>query len=134
MITFDAPDREVCTASRERTNTPLQALTQMNDTGFFEAARKLAERVIREGGKTPEERIRYGFRLTTGRLPSATESASLLELLARQNSRYSDSELAKQLISHGEAPRDERIEPRELAAWTIIATTLLNLDETVTKG
>jgi hypothetical protein len=134
MITLDAPDREVCTASRERTNTPLQALTQMNDPGFFEAARKLAERVIREGGTTPEQRVRYGFRLTTGRVPTATESASLLELLSKQNTRYSDRELAEKLISHGEAPRDEKIDTRELAAWTIVATTLLNLDETVTKG
>jgi hypothetical protein len=134
MVTFDAPDREVCTASRERTNTPLQALTQMNDIGFFEAARKLAERVIREGGTSAEERVRYGFRLTTGRLPSSTESAALLELFSKQNSRYSDGELANQLLSHGEAPRDERIDTHELAAWTIIATTLLNLDETVTKG
>ncbi len=134
MITFDAPDREVCTASRERTNTPLQALTQMNDTGFFEAARTLAERLIREGGQTPEERVRYGFRLTTGRAPNAKESAALLELLSKQKTRYADGKLAVQLVSQGEAPRDERIDVHELAAWTIISTTLLNLDETVTKG
>ena len=134
MITFDAPDREVCTASRERTNTPLQALTQMNEVGFFEASRKLAERVIRHGGASAEERVRYGFRLTTGRQPSATESATLLELLSKQHTRYADRELASQLILYGESPRDEEIPVAEHAAWSQVAALVMNLSETVTRN
>jgi hypothetical protein len=133
MITFDAPDRETCTASRERTNTPLQALTTMNDIGFIEAARKLAERIVREGGATPAARIRHAFRLVLAREPSVSETRALAELLARQTTRYADAELARKLLSHGEAPRDEKLNLHEVAAWTILATTLLNLDETVNK-
>jgi hypothetical protein len=133
MITFDAPDRETCTASRERTNTPLQALTTMNDIGFIEAARKLAERIVREGGTTAEARLGYGFRLVLARPPTAREKQELLDLLTKQTTRYADTALAHKLLSHGEAARDEKLNLHEVAAWTILATTLLNLDETVNK-
>ncbi|MEO8353768.1 MAG: DUF1553 domain-containing protein, partial [Chthoniobacteraceae bacterium] len=135
MLTFDAPDREVCTASRARTNTPLQALVLMNDPTYVESARKLAERMMREGGATPAERIAFAFRLATARAPSQAEAAMLADLFAKSKTRYGQRpEAAVKLLGEGEAPRDERLDAPELAAWTIVASTILNLDETVTKG
>ncbi|HEV7866047.1 MAG TPA: PSD1 and planctomycete cytochrome C domain-containing protein [Chthoniobacteraceae bacterium] len=135
LQTFDAPDRETCVVSRERTNTPLQALVLLNDPTYVEAARLLAERMITEGGATPVERVRFAFRLTTARLPSEAEVSALLDLFEKQRSRYAPqpAEAAK-LLSQGEHPRNAALDPAELAAWTLVASTLLNLDETVTKG
>ena len=135
MLTFDAPDREVCTVNRERTNTPLQALVTLNDPQFVEAARKLAERMIREGGATPAERAKFAFRLATARAPSDRELAMLLDLFAKAKAHYAPQrDEAIKLLSHGEAKRDESLDATELAAWTMVASTILNLDETITKG
>jgi Protein of unknown function (DUF1553)/Protein of unknown function (DUF1549)/Planctomycete cytochrome C len=135
MLTFDAPDREVCTASRERTNTPLQALVMLNDPQFVEASRMLAERMIREGGTTPAERAKFAFRLGTARAPGERELAMLLGLFEKAKIRYAaQPDEAIKLLSAGEAKRDESLEVAELAAWTMVASTILNLDETITKG
>src|SRR5205807_231293 len=87
MSTFDAPSREACTARRERTNTPLQALMMMNETQYVEAARGLAERAMKTAGPSPEDRLAWMFRTATCRRPDATESAELLavyrDLLAK---------------------------------------------------
>jgi len=132
--TFDAPDREKCTARRTLTNTPLQALVLMNDPTYVEAARALATRAILESGKDAGSRLARAFRLATARLPSARETAVLRELLARQQGRYgSDSKAALELIRIGDSQPDPRLDARELAAWTIVASAILNLDETVTK-
>jgi hypothetical protein len=135
MLTFDAPDREVCTANRERTNTPLQALVTLNDPQFVEASRKFAERMIREGGATPAERAKFAFRLATARTPGERELAMLLGLFEKAKIRYAAQPgEAIKLLSAGEATRDESLDVPELAAWTMVASTLLNLDETITKG
>jgi hypothetical protein len=134
LATFDAPDREKCTARRTLTNTPLQALVLMNDPTYVEAARALATRAITEGGKVATSRLAYSFRLATARVPSARESSVLRELLSRQLDRYrQDSKAALDLIRVGDSEPDPRIDARELAAWTIVASAILNLDETITK-
>ena len=135
MSTFDAPSREACTVRRARTNTPLQALVLMNDIQFVEAARHLGERLMVTGGDTPEERITYGFRLATARDPSQDESAVLMKLYQDQLQTYQkDAEAAIKLLSVGDSPRNTELDPAEHAAWTMIGSVLLNLDETVTKG
>jgi hypothetical protein len=137
LSTFDAPDRETCTVRRGRTNTPLQALVLMNDPTYVEASRKLAERMMREpaAGATPEERIAYAFRLATARTPTPEESAVLKRILDKQLAVYqSNNKAAAELLAVGESPRDEKLPLPELAAWTTVASTILNLDETVSKG
>jgi Protein of unknown function (DUF1553)/Protein of unknown function (DUF1549)/Planctomycete cytochrome C len=135
LITLDAPDRETCTVRRSRTNTPLQALVLMNDPTYVEAARKLAERALAQGGPTADERIAFIFRLVTARKPNADEVSVLRRVLDRQLARYrSDPAAAGKLLGVGESPRDARYDVAETAAWTIVATTILNLDEAVTRG
>jgi mono/diheme cytochrome c family protein len=135
MNTFDAPSRESCIVRRERTNTPLQALLLMNEPQFIEAARTLAERAMNEVGPTPEARLTFMFRLTTARRPDAKEMKELLaaykDHLATYT-RYVDK--AKQLISVGELKPEAKLNPSVLAAWTMIANLLLNLDEVINKG
>jgi hypothetical protein len=135
MSTFDAPDRETCTVRRLRTNTPLQALVLMNDPTYLEAARKLAERMLREGGSSPQERIALAFRLSTARPPSPRELAVLEQIFQQQLKAYQqNSEAAAKLLSIGESPRSEEFDATELAAWSMVASVIMNLDETVTKG
>jgi hypothetical protein len=135
MQIFDAPSREYCTVGRIRTNTPSAALVLMNDVQFVEAARRLAERAIQEAGPTVDDRIRYAFRLTTGRLPTDREREVLHGMYVEYGTAYREHpDLAAKLVGVGESPRDERIEIAELAAWTMIAHTLLNLDETINQG
>jgi hypothetical protein len=134
LATFDAPSRETCTVRRARTNTPLQALVLMNDKQFVEAARKLAERMIAEGGPTFAERATLGFRLTTARTPTAAESAVLQRVFDSQLKLFqSNKEAAAQLLAYGDAARNQQLDVNELAAYTMVANVLLNLDETVTK-
>lgn len=135
MIVFDAPDREVCVVRRATTNTPLQALTLLNDPIFVEAARKLAERAIREGGATAEARLKFAFRLATGRTPDAGETRILRAKLDEMLATYrKDAKAASDLIAVGASPRDPAIAADELAAYTAVANIILNLDEAITKG
>ena len=135
MTVFDAPDREFCIVRRSSTNTPLQALTLLNDPIFVEAARKLAERAILEGGATPEARLSYAFRLAIGHAPEARDLAVLVKTLERMRSNYqADEKVAIQLLSVGAAPRNASIPVSELAAYTAITSMILNLDEAITKG
>ena len=134
MITFDAPDREKCTARRALTNTPLQALVVMNDPTFVEAARVLAQRVLSEAGGDPAARIRHAFRLATARQPAPAELQALRDLVQKQLALYRrNPKSAKELLSVGESPWDHQRDPAELAAWTTVASAILNLDETITK-
>jgi hypothetical protein len=134
LVTFDAPDRETCTVRRSRTNTPLQALVLMNDPTYVEASRKLAERMMKQA-EEPDERITLAFRLATARRPTAKEIGVLRRVFNRQLDVYrKDRKAALKLLGVGEAPRDERLPPAELAAWTVVVSVILNLDETVTKG
>ena len=135
MAIMDAPSREVCTIRRERTNTPLQALMLMNDPQFLEAARALAERILKEGGPTIQEQLAFGFELATARLPDEREISILQSTLENHLSQFqSDPESAQQLIKIGESMANESIETTKLAAWTMIANLILNLDEVLTKG
>jgi Protein of unknown function (DUF1553) len=135
MSNFDAPNRESSCSRRERSNTPLQALQLMNDVQHFEAARKLAERLIVEGGKTAAERIRFGYRVVLAREPEAAEVAIVENALGQYLTRYQkDADAAKKAVRVGEAPVRSGIAETELAAYTMIANLLLNLDETVMRN
>lgn len=135
LMTFDTPDRETCTVRRSRTNTPLQALVLLNDPTYVEASRKLAERIMGEEGKTTEERIAFAFRLATARRPSVKETAVLTRLFDTQLAAYRQSApAAEKLLAVGESKRNSSLDVTELAAWTMVASAILNLDETVTKG
>jgi mono/diheme cytochrome c family protein len=135
MTTFDAPSREACLVRRERTNTPLQALLMMNEPQFVEASRALAQRTLREAGGTSDERLSYMFRLATSRRPDAKDVAELNGALQDFLAHYTkDAAAARELIGIGETRPDSKFAPGELAAWTMIANVILNLDEVVTKG
>jgi len=134
LTTFDAPAREDCTVRRARTNTPLQALVLMNDVQFVEAARKMAERLMKEGGETTADRVLYGFRLVAARAPKEDELAVLIRQYDRHYERFSQApQAALQLLAVGESPRDESLDPAQVAAWTLVCNVLLNLDESITK-
>jgi hypothetical protein len=134
MATFDAPDREKCTARRTRTNTPLQALELLNDPTYVEAARSLAQRMILEGGRDPAARINYGFRLATARKPEPKERQIFRDIAERELSVYrKDKTSAEKLLAVGESKPDTRLDQAELAAWTTVASMMLNMDETITR-
>jgi hypothetical protein len=134
MLAFDAAPRETCIVRETRTNTPLQALGLMNDVTYVEAARKLAERMIQEGGQAPGERVAYGFRLATAREPSSGEQEILLRGFRRYLDRYQTRPAdAEKLLSMGDSARDEALPPAELAAYAATASMILNLDEVITK-
>jgi hypothetical protein len=133
MTTLDAPSREQCRARRERTDTPLQALLTMNDTQYFEAARHLGYRMMHEGGATDAERLHYGFRLVIARSPSAEETEILIRSLSQQRARYgTNPDAASKVISVGESPVPTDVPAPELAAYSMVANLLLNLDEALT--
>jgi len=125
----------VCTAQRPRTTTPLQALVLMNDPAFLEAARGLAQRVIKEGGSDLPKRLAFAFRLTLAREPKKAELQILERIYQQQLENFrKDKKAATDLISIGESPKPADLDPSELAAWTAIGNILLNLDETITKS
>ncbi|MBV8807546.1 MAG: DUF1553 domain-containing protein, partial [Acidobacteriaceae bacterium] len=135
LNTFDAPDREKCTARRTLTNTPLQALVLLNDPTYVEAARVLAQRDLKEGGSDENARVRYVFRLATDRDPTAQELGILDKLYEKEAAHYSaDNKAAEKLLAVGESKPDASIRPSDLAAWTLVASTILNMDETITKN
>jgi hypothetical protein len=134
LTLFDAPDREKCTARRTVTNTPLQALALLNDPTYVEASRALAERTLRNGGKSDRERINFAFKLATARRPDPRERAVLLNSLREFRSTYRQDQVsASKLLTVGETKADSSLARRELAAWTTLASMILNLDETMTK-
>ncbi len=134
MTTFDAPSREKTCVRRERTNTPLQALVTMNDPQFIEAARHLGARMFQQSNDV-DNRLDYGFRLVTARHPSKTEKTILKETLQKHLAKYqSDADAAQKLISVGDKPPTKEIPAPELAAYTMIGSLLLNLDETLNKN
>jgi hypothetical protein len=133
LTIFDAPDREKCTARRGVTNTPLQALTLLNDPTYVEAARALAQRALRAGGRSDRERIDFAFKLATARKPDPQERDVLLGALSEFRSTYrQDKAQVKKLLSVGESKPDSTLDPSEVAAWTTLAGMILNLDETIT--
>jgi rhamnose utilization protein RhaD (predicted bifunctional aldolase and dehydrogenase) len=134
MVNFDSPNRETCTVRETRTNTPLQALNLMNDETFLEASRKLAERAMTQGGPTPQERIRYLYRLVLVRDPKPGEEKVVAATLDKFEERYSaDPKAANEYLSYGDSPQDSNLKTSELAAYATVASLILNLNETVTK-
>jgi len=130
MAAFDAPDRASCIVKRPRTNTPLQALTLLNDPVYVEAALALAKRIHDDGGKTTEERIRFGFRLCLSREPVSREVELLTKIHDQSLTRYqANPATARTLVQNAKG-----LDPVQWAAWFQVATVLLNLDEAITKG
>ncbi|MFO1022298.1 MAG: PSD1 and planctomycete cytochrome C domain-containing protein [Planctomycetales bacterium] len=135
LVTFDAPDRETCTVRRSRTNTPLQALILMNDPTYVEAARKFAERILHSPATETAKRIEFAYRCALSRPPSEKERATLEMLVAKQRQKFQAHPAeAEKLLAIGESPRDAKLATDELAAWTTVASVLLNLDETITRN
>ncbi len=134
MMTLDAPSRETCVVRRPRTNTPLQALALMNDVTFVQCARALALRMMTDGGQTPAARIDHGLRLVTGRRPTLLELEILLEGYHWHVAKYGkDIEAATHLVHSGDWVIDKRWDTSQLAAYTVVASLILNLDETITR-
>ena len=135
MMVFDAPNRETCTVQRDRSNTPLQALTLMNDPQFVEAARALAQRMLEQGGDSTAERISFAFELATARRASEREIEILTNIYEKQIQRYAaeDSGFEK-LLEVGDSSYNHELDKRILAAWSVVASTILNMDETITRS
>jgi len=135
MSNFDAPNRETACTRRERSNTPLQALQLMNDIQHIEAARGLATRLLQEKNLDAEGRIRLGFRMMVSRQPTTVEIAALKDFLEKAQARYTkDPAAAGKLIRVGETPPVAGIAEPELAAHTLLANLLFNLDETINRN
>jgi hypothetical protein len=134
LTTFDAPERTYCNVRRLRTNTPLQALVTLNDPVFVEAAQSLARRIVTQGGSSLEARVGYSFRLCLTRPPSERETRRLMELFEKAQQQYSaDPAKATAMATKPLGPAPKEMNVVELAAWTVVANVLLNLDETLAK-
>jgi hypothetical protein len=131
---FDSAARQTCVVKPARTNTPLHALTTLNDVTYVEAARALAQRVLMTAGPAPGARVELAFRLVLARRPSAEEKRVLLASVARARREFAaDPAAAKKLLGVGESKRDERLDPVEHAAYAALCTAILNLDEALMK-
>jgi hypothetical protein len=134
MAAFDAPSREVCTLRRIPTSTPLQAFVTLNDPVYVECAQALARRIAKEGGSQPEDRAAYALRLCLGRPPKPQQVTRVLELYNEQLKRYSaDTTEAKKMATEGAGPLPDGMKEDDLAAWTVCANVLLNLDGVLTN-
>ncbi len=138
LSSFDAPNADFSCVRRIRTNTPLSALTSLNEPIFVESAQSLALRILREGGETTESRTRYGYLLTTGRPAKPNEIKEIAHLIDSQNQRLSEGWLNTQDIAfidpdnRPELP--DGVTPRDVASWAIASRVLINLDETLNKN
>ncbi len=134
MATFDAANREACVVRENRTNTPLQALNLMNDVTFLEAARFVAQRMLTEGGPTSDARLAHGFRLILARAPQPAELNVLRNSLSYHLDYFASNQPASSAFAKmGDSAAPADLQPRELAAYTAVASMLFNLDEAVTK-
>ena len=133
MVLFDMPSREVCTVKRARTNTPLQALSLLNNVTYVEASRKFAERILKSGSNINEQ-IAWAFRRVTQRHPTEKEKTILVRGYERRLKTFRTSiDHATELLTQGEAPTSEDFDKAKLAAMTTVASVLLNLDEVINK-
>jgi hypothetical protein len=136
LAIFDAPNGDASCVRRPRSNTPLQALTTLNETVFIECARALAREVLEHGGETDPDRVAYAFRRVLGRTPTDGERKVLLGLLKTQSRRITEGRLdARELAAGAGAPPDSSpsVSTEQLAAYMVVSRVLLNLDETITK-
>lgn len=137
LTNFDAPNGDSSCVRRTRSNTPLQALTTLNETLFIEAARALGQRMVREGGTSDADRLQFGFRLCTSRTATASELATLEKLLTTERTRFAEGwvnpneVLGNMKLEAGKAPAG--VTPTQWASYTLVARVLLNLDETITR-
>ena len=132
MTAFDAPSREICTALRSTTTTPLQALVMLNDVQFVEAARAFAERIV-HSAEDDRGRIAWAFEECLSRPPEEEELALVEKTYRREQARYAkDPEAARKFLASGESPRDEQIPLADHAAWAQVAALLMNLSENIT--
>ena len=133
MATFDAPNREVCTIRRPRSNTPLQALVTLNDPVYVEAAQTLGKHMNESTGATAEK-VRLGFRLCLSRPPEEAELKRLLKFYQTAKAGYAKKpDQAKKLAGMDDSKKTQSADPIELAAWTALGNVLLNLDETLMR-
>jgi hypothetical protein len=133
-IFFDSAPRQTCIVKPTRTNTPLHALTTLNDVTYVEAARALAERTLTEAGASPEERVEFAFRRVLVRKPSDTEKKVLLRSVERVQREFAaDPAAVKKFLAIGESKRNEKLNPAEHAAYAAVCLAILNLDEALTK-
>lgn len=134
MMAFDAPSRQECTAERATSNTPMQALTLLNDPSYVEAARVFAARIIQEGGESVTDRINWAYQWTLSRMPQPKELEIMINLYEKHQTEYTANlDAASTLVATGEAPLTEGIEVDELAGWTSVARVILNLHETIMR-
>jgi hypothetical protein len=134
LMAFDAPNREECCAERARSNIPQQALVLLNDPVYVEAARAFAERILKEGGTSPADRITWAYRRAVSRKPAPQELRVLSELQAGHQEQYrADPKSAEQSLAAGQAPAPKDQDAAELASWMSVARAILNLHETITR-
>jgi hypothetical protein len=134
LLAFDAPSREECTAERPRSNTPQQALVLLNDPTYVEAARVFAERTIRQGGKTDDQRLAFAFREALSREPTSQEEQILTSLRKKHLNEYNDDKQATdQLLGIGDRAKPTDVDGVELAAWTSVARVIMNLPESIIR-
>ena len=135
MATFDAPSRETCSLRRIRTNTPLQAFVTMNDPAYVEASQALARRIMKEGGVTSQERAAFALKLCLVRPPNPAQTESLVNLYQSELAHFqSAAAAAKKLATDPLGPAPDGMSEAELAAWTVVANVVLNLDGVMMKG
>ena len=133
MMIFDTTTRDVCAASRQTTNTPLQPLVMLNDPQFVEAARKLGERILKEGGTSDQSRAKWAYREVTGKAPTSQQLPILLDLIAEQRETFaSKSSDAAALLKIGDSKPDPALDKTESATFASLAQALLNLDANIT--
>ena len=135
-MNFDAPNGDFSCVRRGRSNTPLQALTSLNETVFMECAQQLAMQVLTHGGKTDDDRITYAFRRVLSRHPTPFERTELKSLLQRQSQRIAEGWINPAELATGKnepAKLPPNTNPTQLAAYTVVSRALLNLDEAITK-
>ena len=133
FINFDANARMACRVKRPRSNTPLQALTLLNDPVYVECAQALAARMLEQGGATGEERAAYGIRATLAREPRGGEALKLASLAEKELTRYQDDQSSATNLVRFTRASGDKFRPADLASWTVVANVLLNLDEFVMK-
>jgi hypothetical protein len=134
MSTFDAPNRDICTVRRARTNTPLQALVTMNDPVYVEAAQGLARRLMKEGGKSPGDKIAYAMRLCLCRPAKPAEIERLVALYEEAKDKFAnDPAKSKDFATQPLGPLPKETDITDAAAWTVVASVILNLDEMFMK-
>jgi hypothetical protein len=134
LMAFDTPTREKCVLQRQRTNTPMQALVTLNDDQFVEAARHFARRILKSDGKTFADKLNFAFEWATGRPADQLRIDVLKKFYDEQSKVFQDDpKRADELLSVGESPRDAKLDPYAHAAWTLLASMILNLDETLNR-